>query len=60
MKRKPKLIVYRAVDGWRWRLVAVNGNTLCSGEPEPTPSKARRGALAAQRNMAVAEVVLTD
>jgi len=32
-KRKPKLEIYKARDGWRWRLRASNGRILaCSGE----------------------------
>ncbi len=30
--RLPKFTVYRAADGWRWRLVAANGRVLAQGE----------------------------
>lgn len=33
MRRRPKLEVYLAEDGWRWRLIATNGRLIAeSGE----------------------------
>lgn len=31
--KRPLLEIYKAADGWRWRLKAANGKTVCeSGE----------------------------
>jgi uncharacterized protein YegP (UPF0339 family) len=30
--KHPRIEIYEALDGWRWRLRAANGRVLCSGE----------------------------
>lgn len=30
--RQPRFEVYRAEDGWRWRLIAANGRIIATGE----------------------------
>jgi len=30
--KAPRFEVYRAKDGWRWRLVAANGRIVATGE----------------------------
>lgn len=46
--------VYRAKDGWRWRLVARNGNIIADGgEAYSDASNARRAA----RRLAVTGIV---
>ena len=30
--KRPRFEVYRAKDGWRWRLKAANGRTIATGE----------------------------
>lgn len=30
--RKPRFVVYKARDGWRWRLIAANGRIIATGE----------------------------
>ena len=30
--RKPRFTVYKARDGWRWRLVAANNRIIAHGE----------------------------
>jgi uncharacterized protein YegP (UPF0339 family) len=30
--KRPKFVVYRSKDGWRWRLKSANGRVLASGE----------------------------
>lgn len=31
-KRAPRFQIYKARDGWRWRLVAANGRIVATGE----------------------------
>ncbi len=54
--RAPKIEVYRAADGWRWRLRAANGRVLCSGEAHTRERDAVRAALTVQRAFARAVV----
>jgi uncharacterized protein YegP (UPF0339 family) len=44
MKRKPKFEVYSAADGYRWRLKAVNGRILATGEAHSRRADAERAA----------------
>jgi len=44
---RPKFEVYEAQDGWRWRLLASNGRTLCTGEAHTR----RRDALRAMKTV---------
>lgn len=53
MKRTPKFETYRAADGWRWRLVAANGEIVASGEAYSTHGKARRAVAMVQRLVAL-------
>lgn len=55
---KPLTIaVYRARDGWRWRLKAANGRTVAdSGEAYVRKANAERAA----RRLVGAKIVMTD
>ena len=56
---KPTLDIYKARDGWRWRLVAANGNILAdSGEAYTRRASAALGCMRAVRAMCVATVTL--
>lgn len=38
-----RFVIYEK-SGWRWRLVAGNGETVATSEPYASSSKARQGA----------------
>jgi uncharacterized protein YegP (UPF0339 family) len=58
MKPTHTLTIYKARDGWRWRLVAKNGHCVAdSGEAYTRRSDALRAALRFPDAMAFAEVV---
>lgn len=38
-----KYEIYKAADGWRWRLVARNGKIVASGEAYKTKAGVLRG-----------------
>lgn len=40
-----RLEVYEAADGWRWKRVAANNRTLCTGESHDREDHALRAAL---------------
>jgi uncharacterized protein YegP (UPF0339 family) len=40
--KRPRFDVYKAKDGWRWRLIAANGRILASGEAHPRKAGAQR------------------
>ncbi len=42
--------VYEAPDGWRWRLIANNGEITAQGEGYKTRSGAVRGTESTRRN----------
>lgn len=42
--KAPRFEVYKARDGWRWRLKAANGRVLCSGEAHTRERDAWRAA----------------
>lgn len=42
MSRLPRYEVYRAADGWRWRLVGGNGRIVATGEAHPRKANALR------------------
>lgn len=42
--RSPHFEVYRARDGWRWRLRAANGRVVATGEAHPRKAGAARAA----------------
>lgn len=44
MKRQPKVEIYEAGDGWRWRLVAGNGRIQATGEAHTRRRDADRAA----------------
>jgi uncharacterized protein YegP (UPF0339 family) len=44
--KAPQFEVYRARDGWRWRLKAANGRILASGEAHTRKADAVRAAAA--------------
>lgn len=56
MARYPaRMSVYEAVDGWRWRLVAQNGNIIAdSGQRYAS----RRNAVAAARMVSTVGIVM--
>lgn len=59
MKRKPRLDVYRAPDGWRWRLRGRNGLIIAdSGQGYARKSGALTGAKLARA--ALVEVLEVD
>lgn len=44
MTRSPHFEVYRARDGWRWRLRAANGRIVAIGEAHTRKADALRAA----------------
>jgi uncharacterized protein YegP (UPF0339 family) len=49
-RRQPRVECYRGRDGWRWRLIAGNGEIVAQGEGyRGDSSKARRAWAAVQR-----------
>lgn len=42
--RYPHFQVYRAADGWRWRLIAANGRIVATGEAHTRKTDAIRAA----------------
>lgn len=40
---RPRIEVYQAADGWRWRLKAENGEIVATGEAYTTKQGAERG-----------------
>lgn len=41
-KRPGRIEVYKASDGWRWRLLGGNGEIMLQGESHPSKSKVDR------------------
>jgi uncharacterized protein YegP (UPF0339 family) len=58
MKRPPQFAIYRAADGWRWRLVAANGEIVAVGEAYRTRAGCRRAVATVRRLAAAASVVV--
>jgi uncharacterized protein YegP (UPF0339 family) len=59
--RTPRITVYQAADGTRWRLTAGNGKVVAeSGEAYSTRSRARRAAEALYGYARAARIVDTD
>ncbi len=54
MTRAAKFEVFKARDGWRWRLRAANGRVVATGEGHADKSKATRAAAAVKRAAAAA------
>lgn len=48
--------VYRAKDGWRWRLIAGNGQIIATGEAYTRERDAWRAVVTVKRVTALAEV----
>lgn len=42
MSSDPRFTVYKAADGWRWRLQSANNRTLASGEAHTRKRDAER------------------
>lgn len=51
-RRKARVVVYRARDGWRWRLIAANNRIIATGEAHTRRADAERAAAAVQRTFA--------
>lgn len=49
MKYRPHFEVYKARDGFRWRLMAMNGRVLAAGESHTTKGNAVRAARAVRK-----------
>ena len=43
-RRKARVVVYRARDGWRWRLIAANNRIIATGESHTREPDAQRAA----------------
>ena len=54
----PRFQIYKAKDGWRWRLLAANGRTLASGEAFTRKADAERAVETMVQ--AVAQVVVAQ
>lgn len=54
--RKPRFVVYRARDGWRWRLQAANNRIIAQGEAHTRERDAWRAVRTVQEAAALAEV----
>ncbi len=52
--------VYEAPDGWRWRLIASNGEKVASGEGYKTRNGAIRGTESMRRNATQARLKVLD
>lgn len=52
-----KFEVYKAKDGYRWRLKAANSEIVATGESYPTRAGANNGVDAVKRAAAAASVV---
>lgn len=44
-RRRPKVVVYAAADGWRWRRVKGNGEIVAVGESYTRKFDAKRAAI---------------
>lgn len=58
-KMPPRIELYRAVDGWRWRLMSLNGKIVAeSGEAYCHRHNALRGVHRAMKLLLTAEIVI--
>ena len=55
MARSARTVVYRARDGWRWRLLAANHRIIATGEAHSRRADAERAAATVQRTFAQLE-----
>ena len=55
MARSARTVVYRARDGWRWRLIAANNRIIATGEAHTRRADAERAAAAVQRTFAAVQ-----
>lgn len=54
--RKPRFVVYKARDGWRWRLVAANNRIIATGEAHTRERDAWRAVETVQESAALARM----
>lgn len=59
-KRSSKFVVYQRSNGWLFKLVAANGETVATSEPYSSKDAAMRGCDAVKRAADDAEVVVED
>ncbi len=45
-RRQPRIVIYQARDGWRWRLIAANNRIIATGEAHTRRADAERAAAA--------------
>ena len=57
---KPKFKVYKTLTGWRFQLVAGNGEPVATSETYSSKEAAKGGCEAVQRAAADAEVVVEE
>ena len=43
-RRQPRIVIYQARDGWRWRLIAANNRIIATGEAHTRRADAVRAA----------------
>lgn len=46
MRKQPKVNIKTTKSGVRYQIIASNGEPLCTSEPYPTVTHAKRGAMA--------------
>jgi uncharacterized protein YegP (UPF0339 family) len=56
--KRPKFVVYKAADGYRWRLMAANGRQIAQGEAHTRKRDAVRACYAVFRASALAAMRL--
>ena len=54
-RRQPRIVIYQARDGWRWRLIAANNRIIATGEAHTRRADAERAAAAVQRTFATVQ-----
>jgi uncharacterized protein YegP (UPF0339 family) len=58
MKRTPRIEIFSNGSEWFFHLRSVNGKLQLQSEPYPTKAHAQRGAVAAQKAMSAAVIVV--
>jgi uncharacterized protein YegP (UPF0339 family) len=51
-----KFEIYRALKGWRWRLIGRNSKIVASGEPYSTKAACIRAVKRMQQDVPMAEI----